>query len=104
MNTIHGDLASGKWQAMPFSVQMGNIGSEINRVIHWHEKNDSLKKEQALWRALELLDMTIAVRKSNELLRLREIICDLFLGKNIYNVSQNYLKQYFLQFALYKSE
>lgn len=89
-----------RWRKIPFALQMGNIGSEINRVIHWHEIGDKEKKENALWRALELIDLTINQKKSGEILRLREVICDVFLDKNSYNISINSLKNYFLQFAL----
>jgi len=87
-----------KWEKLSFPVQMGNIGSEINRVIYW--KDNEQEKENALWRALELIDLTLNKRKSRELFRLREVICDLFLGNNIYKVSTDNLKEYFLQFAL----
>ena len=89
-----------KWNKLSFASQMGNIGSEINRVIYWQELKDKEKKEDALWRALELIDLTVIRRKSVEILRLREVVCDLFFGKNIYKVSINSLKEYFLQFAL----
>jgi hypothetical protein len=89
-----------KWEKLSFAAQMGNIGSEINRVIHWQELRDKGKKEDALWRALELIDLTAEQRKSSEILRLREVVCDLFLEKNIYKVSVKSLKDYFLQFAL----
>lgn len=93
-------MNSQEWNRIPFASQMGNIGSEINRAIQWHEFGDKDKKENALWRALELIDLTIAQRKSGELLRLREVICDLFLGKNNYNISTASLREYFVQFAL----
>ncbi|OGZ26730.1 MAG: hypothetical protein A2365_02425 [Candidatus Nealsonbacteria bacterium RIFOXYB1_FULL_40_15] len=89
-----------KWEKMPLSVQMGNIGSEINRVIHWEKLGKKEEKENALWRALELLDLTINQTKSWELLRLREMICDKFLGENSYNISSDFFKNYFLQFYL----
>lgn len=88
-----------KWNKMPFSAQMGNIGSEISRVIYWQEAKEKEKKESALWRALELIDLTITQKKSNELFRLREVVCDIFLGKNTYKTSVGSLKEYFLQFA-----
>lgn len=101
MSFIHKNLASGRWQKLSFAEQMGNIGAEVNRVIHWHKTEDKENKEKALWRALELIDLTILNRKSVELFRLREVLCDLFLNKNNYKVSTEYLKEYFLQFALY---
>jgi hypothetical protein len=93
-----------KWEKIPFELQMGNIGSEINRVILWDESGDRKGKENALWRALELLDLTISQRRSWELLRLKEIVCDKFLGENSYKVSSKFLKNYFLDFALLSSK
>lgn len=89
-----------RWKKLPFVFQMGNVGSEINRTIHWQELGNDKNKEDALWRVLELLDLTIGQRKSVELLRLREVICDLFLGQNVYQASTKSLKEYFLNFAL----
>jgi hypothetical protein len=89
-----------KWEKLSFAVQMGNIGSEINRTNHWREVGDREKKESALWRALELIDLTNNLRKSKEILRLREVICDVFLEAGNYKVSIESLKNYFLQFAL----
>jgi len=89
-----------KWNKLSFASQMGNIGSEISRVIYWQESGDKKNKEDALWRALELIDLTARQRKSVELFRLREAVCDLFFGKNIYKTTVNSLKEYFLQFSL----
>ena len=89
-----------RWHELSFHQQMGNIGSEIGRVIHWHEKKDEKSKEDALWRALELIDLTILGRPNKELFRLREVVCDLFLDKNNYNVTLEWLKNYFMDFAI----
>jgi len=90
-----------RWRKLSFATQMGNIGSEINRVIYWYGLAEKEKKENALWRVLELIDLTVGLRKSRELLRLREVVCDIFLDKNEYKVSIDSLKNYFLQFALF---
>lgn len=104
MTYIHKSLASGRWQELSLAEQMGNIGAEVSRVIHWHEKGDQESKEKALWRALELLDLTISDKRWQgrllELCRLREIICDLFIGNNTYKTSPKSLQNYFLFFAL----
>ncbi len=91
-----------KWQKLSFAEQMGNIGAEVNRAIHWHETGDKENKENALWRALELIDLTILEKPNKELFRLREVLCDLFLNNNSYNISTDYIKDYFIQFALNK--
>jgi hypothetical protein len=96
----YGKMNPEKWRKMPFASQMGNIGSEINRVIHWDELGDNQEKENSLWRALNLIDLTIGQRRGKELFRLREVICGLFLSNNEYKVSIGQLRNYFLQFAL----
>lgn len=98
-NLNSGEINSERWIRMSFSEQMGNIGSEVFRTISWQEKKNKENKENSLWRVLEMLDLTISIKKNRELLRLREVLCDLFLGKNIYRVSLNFLKNYFIQFA-----
>jgi hypothetical protein len=93
-------MNSEKWGKLSLATQMGNIGSEINRVIHWNELGDKEEMKNSLWRALELIDLTIIQRKRGEISRLREVICDIFLDKNNYKVSTKNLKEYFLNFAL----
>lgn len=89
---------------MPLAEQLANVGSEVDRVAHWRDTGDKKSKEGAAERALELLDFTISDTKNKtrllELLRLREVFCDTFLGDNQYGVSADYLEEYFLQFAI----
>ena len=58
--------------------------------------------ESAFIRALELLDLTITDprwhRRLKELTRLREVLCDYFVGENQYNVTPDSLNNYFLAF------
>ena len=93
-------VSSDRWYKMSFEEQMGNIGSEFSRMISLKQKGDLKNAQNSFDRVLELLDLTISQRKNRELFRLREILCDLFLGTNIYKVSIKYLKDYFLFFAL----
>jgi hypothetical protein len=61
--------------------------------------------ERAFDRMLEL-DLTIAdprwrkARCLKEIVRLREVLCDLFQGDNIYQTSFDYLRRYFLEFGM----
>ena len=89
-----------KWMKMSLAQQMGNIGSEFSRTISLKQKGDLKNAQNSFDRVLELLDLTISQRKNRELFKLREVICDLFLGSNIYKVSTKFLKDYFLFFAL----
>jgi hypothetical protein len=89
-----------KWMKMSLAQQMGNIGSEFSRMISLKQKGDLRNAQNSFDKTLELLDLTISQRKNRELFRLREVICDLFIGSNVYKVSTKYLKDYFLFFAL----
>ncbi len=104
MAPIHKNLASGRWVTLSIGEQLANIGSEVSRVIHWQEEGDNIEKEKALERALELLDLTLADarlgRRTFELTRLREALCDVFLGANEYDIPLESLEDYFLPFAL----
>lgn len=94
-----------RWQQLTFAEQMGNIGSEFDRVISWRKRNKPESAERAFDRMLDLLDLTIADQrwrgpKLKELTRAREFICDLLVGDNTYNFTAEYFSEYFLQFAV----
>ena len=79
---IHQKFANGKWQKFSLAEQLGNIGSEIHRVIYWKNQKDKKNTERAAYRVLELIDLTVADSRwkfrLKEFLRLREIFCDFF--------------------------
>ncbi len=102
---IHkGLVSSGIWYKMSLAEQMGNIGAEFFRMINCKEKKDREDEKNCFIRVSELIDLTISDKRWKmrlfEICRLREVICDLFLGTNFYKVSIKYLKDYFLFFAL----
>lgn len=104
MNYQHQSLASGKWFTMTLAEQMANIGSEVERTISWHKKGDTKYWQSAFDRALELIDLTVAdsryKHRLKEILRTREVLCDLFYGKNYYHTTYLELQKYFLEFGL----
>ena len=93
-----------KWQKLSLVEQMGNIGSEFSRARHWEESGDFDSREKALERMIKLIDLTISDKKWRcrlfELLRLREIVCDLLIRGGNYDISLKSLQDYFLFFAL----
>lgn len=101
---IHQKLASDQWQKLNLSQQLANIGSEFNRLDHWHQAGDKTSEDKALERLLELVDLTLNDKRwqarCKELVRLREIICDFAQRKNNYQISAKALTNYFLPFAL----
>lgn len=107
----HTELADGRWAELPLAKQMGNIGSEVSRAFRWKEKEKPERMTACVERALELVDLSIRwaqqeeSRKKNpgalrELTRLRDVVCDYFLGENEYASEGEALLRYFDQFAL----
>lgn len=99
----HAPISQEKWDALSTIEQMANIGSEVSRAIHWKEK-DTKTMQCAVYRALELLTLSIEDKKNTEglkeILRVRECIADYFLGKNIYHFTDEWWQKYFLEYAM----
>lgn len=101
---IHKDLlASGRWFAFSLMEQLGNVGSDVERAIQWRRKGNSEYSQQALERALELIDFTIADPKNRkrlkEIVRARELLVDYFMYDNEYSSTDEFWQQYFFNFA-----
>jgi hypothetical protein len=101
---LHSNLAQGRWFTMTLPEQLGNIGSEYERAWSWKIKNNPTYFEKAFKRMLELLDLTITDprwqnHRLKELVRLREVACQLqdFAEKTPEPLAD--LRKYFLQFA-----
>ncbi len=97
----HLELVNGGWYKLTFFEQMANIGSEVGRTINWKSKNKEFS-QKAFYRALELLDLTIADSRNRqrlrELLRLRETLIDRFIYDNQYHSTDKQWQQYFYGF------
>lgn len=104
MNLVarHESLAAGNWSHFSLAEQLGNVGSEINRALRWQNK-DEKSFQNAIARALELLDLTLADSRwrtrLKELTRVRELIGDAIFGGKEYNTSLDDLNRYFFNFA-----
>jgi hypothetical protein len=100
MNISHVGLKS-RWKALTTAEQMANIGAEVGRMISWRERNETQSRD-AFYRALELLDYTIDDPKNKkslkEILRVREVLTDYYVGNNIYGLTDEGWKKYFLYF------
>lgn len=103
MSFQHKQLAQGRWHQLSFIEQMANIGSEVERALKWRKKNNTFYLQQALDRALELIDLTLDDSKKwtqlKELARVREAIVDFFFGKNQFASSDILWRKYFLCFT-----
>lgn len=103
-NIANKNLNVERWQKLSLSRQLANIGSEVSRASSLKAKKDKENMEKAFFRALELIDLTIADKRwknrLTEIVKLREVICDSFAGENTFHTQPEFLKNYFLFFAL----
>ena len=105
MDYQHKNLASGKWFKLSISEQLANVGADIGRAIKWRKKGKASYSQQAFFRALELLSLTIDDQKNKgaklkELCRLYEILGDYFVGNNQHGSSDEIWEKYFYNFNL----
>jgi hypothetical protein len=102
----HRDLAAGRWWELSLVEQLGHIGSEVSRAVRWQSRNPELARG-ALYRALELFDLTLADRRYRqsrarlrEIARAREVVADFLAGPNQYGSTAPSLQKYFDAFAV----
>lgn len=100
---IHKELAAGRWFQFSLIEQFANIGSEVERTIRYKQKGDHEDSQAACQRALELLDLSIADPKNKkrlkEILRIRYMFADHYMGINEYNFTDEFWQKYFDYFA-----
>ena len=100
---MHKNLAAGRWFEFSLIEQLANIGSEIERTINWEKKGDLEYSRQAFYRALELIDFTIADPKNRkrlrEIVRTREALVDHFVYDNEYQTTHEIWQKYFFEFS-----
>ena len=93
------------WHGLTLPRQMGNIGSEIARARHWEGQGDDARRDAAIERALELIDLTRCDPRRRtglrEICRLREVVCDWYLRCGAYAVSPAALQEYCTSFMLF---
>ena len=98
----HQELAAGRWNELSLMAQLANTGSEVERAIKWKQKANPAYSEQAFFRALELLDLTLQDPKNRtrlrEIARTREALVDYFQGENLYHSSDLLWQKYFFAF------
>jgi hypothetical protein len=99
----HPEQAAGKWGTLSLAEQLGNVGSEVGRMLRWKERDERLATA-AFIRALELLDFTLADarwrHRLREIARARELLCDAAQGGSEYGTTLEGLDRYFLAFAV----
>jgi len=89
-----------RWFKLSLAQQLGNIGSEVARAKDWQLRGDEGSCQQALTRALELLDITLddtrwhTGGRVRELARLREVVADWYSQQGAYDVQPQVLEDY----------
>jgi len=102
----HREMANGRWYDLTLAEQLGNVGSEVSRALHWKSR-DSRIAQGALRRALELFDLTLddprhrqSVARLREIARAREVVVDFLAGTNRYHSTGPSLRRYFDAYAI----
>jgi hypothetical protein len=54
---------AAKWAELPLVEKMGNIGSEVSRMVKWRDKNRATA-DRAFERMLELIDLTLQTTRN----------------------------------------
>lgn len=82
---LHKNMNLKRWQKFNRQQQLLMIGNELNRAQNWINKNDIQEVNNCYERALELLDLTIAMKyrknRLRELLIAREVLAELYVAK-----------------------
>ena len=88
-----------RWFKMPISMQISNVGSEVNRAINWKNKGNEKRKIGFCEKAIEFLQLSIDDPKNcnriGELKFCIEELQDFFLGSNTYNTTDEMLHKYY---------
>lgn len=102
MNYFYKEIIN-RWKKYSIFEQMANIGAEVGRAINWRKKNNLKMSMNAFYRALELIDLTVNDKKNKnllkEILRLREVLADYFVGDNIYKSKDEDFEKYFYYYS-----
>ena len=97
-------ISDEKWHKLTLSQQLGNIGSEIARARDWEQCHEKKLRNEALIRAMDLLDLTISdprwKRRLREFTRFREVLADWFSDSNFYFVPPEQLEEYCIELIL----
>lgn len=104
MSALHLELTDTKWHSLSLVEQLANVGSEVERALKWSQKGRPDLCANAVYRGLELLDLTIADprhrQRLRELTRLREALLDYFFGANEFGSSDPAWRRYFDAFGM----
>lgn len=104
MTFQHIKLRNGAWKKLTLLEQLANIGSEVERAIKWKNKKNREYSRLALFRSLELIDLSLAdsknVSRLSEIARMREVLVDYLYGENTFSSDDTQFRKYFHYFTL----
>lgn len=99
----HKDISLEQWATYSLNAQLANIGSEVIRATRWRKKGNEAYSTLAFYRALELLDVTLATQmpfaRKREISRIRSVLVDDFIGGNIYKSTDLLWERYFMAYT-----
>lgn len=100
MNPSHVDIE--KWNQMSIFEQMGNIGSEVGRALAAKRRGDTDSVRGALYRGMDLLDITAVYWAGKQPGRAREILRakEQFGEAILTDKNDPDLENYFMQYAI----
>jgi len=94
-----------RWHRLTLAQQLGNVGSELARARRGQAQGFRDRRDAALCRALELLDLTLDDPRRRggcrEIARLREVVADWYLETGEYDVSPQEIEDYCTSFTIY---
>ncbi len=92
-----------RWSQLSAKLQIGNISSELSRAAYWEEKGDAESRKEAIFRALDLLDLSLECwsgPRRREFSRLREVVASLVENTQHYDMRLRDLVNYGITFVL----
>jgi hypothetical protein len=91
-----------RWSQMTMYEQMGNIGSEVGRALAAKRRGDQQSMRGALYRGLDLFDVTAELWAKKKTLRTRELLRarEQFVEAIITDKNDDKLEDYFMVFAI----
>ena len=104
MPTVPKKLDQARWAKLSLAEKIGNIGSEFSRAKSAEQRNDWEKRQAALERALDLIDLSLAgdfvPAHRKELARLRSLSANCYINGDEFEVTLQQLEDYTFSFAL----
>jgi len=96
MQIIRETFTKNSWFEFSTIEQLANIGCDVEMAIHWWHKGDQLQSNDAVEKALELLELTIIdpknVKRLREITGVKALLLDDFRGNNEYQSVHSSLK------------